>query len=508
MKLGRRLLGRQKIFTSVQEINRENLLEVLDKAFTAHEQNAREIQFLIEYERGHQPLPRPKTNRKEIDIKANSSLPNYIKRFKVGYNWGSPVMLIQRGDVEIHETDAPADDKGISGLNELLRNVENIGYLDTQMAEFIETGGIGHRMVDIKAPKEFEANDNGSLFHVYTLDSRYAFVVYFNGPGQRKMLGVTYSVTDGIKYFTCFTDSMRYDVSEGEIKAEIPNLLGMIPIVEYERAVDRTGCFERKIPEIDVLNSLQSDFANDSAQRSNEIWWGNDFDFKTDEQGNPIPPVNGQWLLTYSGEGLNPKVQPLSSTFAPASTLEAIAAQRKSILQDCFVPIQYESAGGGSSGTATDMSSGWSAAELDACQEQQMTERGKREELQLIIKAISFVDVKYLPADSPLRSVHASDIDFHFNRRKNYDLTNKANFVAQMLAKGFNGRHVIQAADIFPDNEQVWLDSKDMIEAIQKALIDNGQTDGDGDGQVGEDSGRIQADNSDQTGNSPIIGKI
>lgn len=507
MKLGRKLLGRAKIFTSAQVIDRNNILDVLGEAFKAHKENIDEMRFLIEYERGKQPLPRQKTNRTEIDIRANSSLPNYIKRFKIGYNWGSPVMLIQRGDVEIHETEARTDDKGISGLNEILRNIENIGYLDTQMAEFIEVCGIGHRMVDIKAPKEFVVNDNGSLFHIYTLDSLNAFVVYYNGPGQRKMLGVTYTVIDNVKHCTCFTDDARFEIVDDAIISEEPNFLGMIPIVEYERAVDRTGCFERKVPEIDVLNSLESDFANDSAQRTNEIWWGNDFDFKTDEAGNPIPPVNGQWLLTYSGEGLNPKIQPLSSTFAPASTLEAISSQRKSILQDCFVPIQYESSGGGSTGTATDMSSGWSAAELDACQEQQMTERGKREELQLILRAISFVPVEYLSADSPLRKVHAADVDFHFNRRKNYDLTNKANFVAQMLAKGFNGRHVIQAADIFPDNEQVWLDSRDMIEAIQKALVDNGQTGGGGDGQVGEDT-RLQADNSDQTENSPIIDSI
>ena len=43
-----------------------------------------------------------------------------------------------------------------------------------------------------------------------------------------------------------------------------------------------------------------------------------------------------------------------------------------------------------------------------------------------------------------------------------------------MLAKGLNGRHVLKEAEIFPDAEQVWLDSKEMIEAIQKSALPSG----------------------------------
>ena len=132
----RKLLGRAKIFTSESSITAENVLEVLDKAMSVHRQNVADIQFLIDYDRGKQALPRPKVNRKEIDIHANSSLPDYIKRFKKGYNWGSPIMLIQRGDMEMHETEARRDDRGIAALNELLKNVvavANNAHLPTAM---------------------------------------------------------------------------------------------------------------------------------------------------------------------------------------------------------------------------------------------------------------------------------------------------------------------------------------------------------------------------------------
>lgn len=95
----------------------------------------------------------------------------------------------------------------------------------------------------------------------------------------------------------------------------------------------------------------------------------------------------------------------------------------------------------------------------------------KREELKLILKAITFVPENVLPMGHPIRNVHITDVNFHFNRRRNYDLINKANFVAQMINLGFNGRHVLKEAEVFPDVEQVWNDSKEIVEAIQQSKI-------------------------------------
>ena len=50
--------------------------------------------------------------------------------------------------------------------------------------------------------------------------------------------------------------SQRFEIEAGKIVDIRANLLGMIPVVEYERAVDRTGCFERQIDLMDNLNSL------------------------------------------------------------------------------------------------------------------------------------------------------------------------------------------------------------------------------------------------------------
>lgn len=46
------LLGRQKIYTDVEKIDKNNVVDVLQKAYAKHRQNVLDIQYLIDYERG------------------------------------------------------------------------------------------------------------------------------------------------------------------------------------------------------------------------------------------------------------------------------------------------------------------------------------------------------------------------------------------------------------------------------------------------------------------------
>lgn len=493
------LEGRKKIFTDVKHIDRTNVVKVLQKAYGVHQENANDIQLLMFFEQGKQPLQRVKTIRPDIDIRVNSGLPNYIKKFKLGYHWGNPIMLIQRGDKELHGENGEDDDLGISALNEILKNGENIAYKDQQMGEFIEISGIGHRMV---WPRDFPENSNPkdeSLVNVFTLDSRFTFMVYHDGPGQKELMGVTYAKRKNRNVFTCFTEDAQFEISGEKILSETPNIMGGIPIVEYERTFDRTGCFERHIPAINALNILESDFTNDVAQRTQEIWWGDNVSF-TDEEGKESKPQSGDWVLTHSDSGSAAKIAPLSSTFQGDATLNAINSRRTTILQECYVPIQYESSGGGSTGVATDMASGWSAAELDALQEQQMTERGKRKELKLVLQAIKFVPERVLPSESPLRKVHVSDIELKFLRKKNSDMSIKANTFATLVSHGVHGRHAMEYIDAFTDTEQTWIDSKDGVEAYQKTIYEKNTNE-----NLNSNSA---SDTQNQTENSPIIDKV
>jgi hypothetical protein len=70
-----------------------------------------------------------------------------------------------------------------------------------------------------------------------------------------------------------------------------------------------------------------------------------------------------------------------------------------------------------------------------------------------------------------------------------------------MIKSGVNGRVAMQTVDLFPDVAQAWNDSREMIEKLQESLIKKEETST----QPAQSDKREMADNTDQTGNSPIL---
>lgn len=491
------LKGRRKIYTDEKEINSNNIIKVLSDAYSVHRKNQMEMQYLIDFEAGIQPLQRLKIVRPEINIEVTDNVANYVTEFKLAYFWGTPAMLIQRSDKDAHNTSADSDDAGISAMNEMLANGCSIGYKNQELGNFVEKVGIGYRLVDIKT--DF-SEEKEALVDICTLDPRFTFCIYSNSAKQKKLLGVTFRKIKGRIYYTCFTKQTRYEISQGKIKSATINPMESIPIVEYERAVDRTGCFERHLSDCTELNTLVSDFANLTAQQTQEIWWGNDVDFPIDPKTKkPIEVKSGQWVLTSTTpDGKTPQIKALSNAFDTNATLTAIDTRWRRILQKCKVPTQQDSEGGGSTGMAMDMSSGWSAAETEAVREEQMASKAQREELRLIIKALEFVPETILPEKAPIRDIHVGDINFHFSRRKNYDMSVKANALSTLIKTGVHGRHALKFIDGFEDTEATWNDSREMIESIQQAAAS---------GNAANEENRSDRQ-IDQLKTSPITGKV
>ena len=501
------LKGRKRIFTDAKEINEKNIFKVLQDAMLIHQQNAAQMLFLLNYEKGVQPLKREKVIRKEIDIEVCDNVANEVTDFKLGYNWGFPIMFGQRGNKDLNGNSPGEDDTGISLFNEMLED-EGMPSNDQELARYVEITGIGYQMVDIK--KDYEG---GAVFDCVTLNPLYTFIVYDSSPYHRPLMGVTFrTLNNGNTYYTCFTKERRYEIKNmaevvnGEQKdiwgfrsrSGEKNPLGMIPIVEFIRSHDRMGCFERQISDMDNLNILVSDFTNNVAQDTQEMWWGNDIEFPKDpETGETRKPVGGQWILSFSGEGKNPKVQPLVMQTQYDGILADIKYRRDVILQKCHVPLRSEP-GGGSTGTAMSMSSGWSDAEVDACREEQLIKKSKMRLAKVMLAAIAASPDT--PSDSPLLTLRVSDMLPKFTRNKTYDMATKCNAFATLISHGVYGRDALQVVDLFPDSNLVWENSKPLIEKYQESLWEK-QSASDK-----EPEKRNMSDLSDQIGNSPILG--
>lgn len=524
-------VGRKIIYTPYKEITSENIIPILQKAFDVFKGNADDCQYLIDYENGEQPLQRKESKKVMtwVDFECVDGIPTEVTDFWVGFGWGNPITLVQRGDSK-NET---ASD-GIAELNANYALTGNARDLQT-LAHYIEICGIAYTLVDIN--NEWQSEED-SYFTRDVLDPRCAFVVrssYYSD--HRIMIGVTFRMDDDETIFiTAYTKDYRYELkarkkneqelaynktestnkyitnydwSELEESGE-PNYLKRVPVVEWIRAVDRTGVFEKQIPAIDNLNLVLSDISNGIDQGIQSFFWTNDVELEqievTNEDGSKElitqKPGPGDWLHTYTGQnGTQPKIQPLTLDYHIDEMRNNYLSQRALILQKCHVPQRNDNSGG-STGLAMDSAAGWSDAENIASAQECITVECQMDEIAVVLAAIR--ESTDVPNDSPMRTLKKSDIEPCVRRPKTYDLATRVNSFAAILSKGGSLEDALAVAPIAPDPAQFISRSGEGIRKYQEANVWNtGETDTANVGETEEK--RPFADNSDQTSNSPLL---
>ncbi len=516
--------GRKKIYTDVTEITSKNVIDVLNKALIAHNHNVSQIQFLINFEKGLQPLQREKKVRKEIDIKSISNLAHQITEFWLGYFWGNHMAFVQKSDKHPKGSDPKDSDSAITLLNEMYE-AEDMERKDQLLAYYLEVCGTCCQLIDIKR----NVADGDAVFDLVTLDPKYSFVVYSSDAYEKPMMGVSFNENDaGSKIYTCITDDRVYIIKDavkivsGEKKqykheterSGEANPFSKINIIEFERATDRTGVFERQIDELNALNILESDLVNDVAQTTQANWWGNDIELERDKETNEIKGVQGgQWILTKSnGNGHKPDIKALVLNYDYAGVLQNIQAKHDGILERTFTPKQTEQSGGSTTG-ATSLSSGWTATEAVAKKQEATIRSGYRLRNQLALIAIHrSPDV---PADSPLQRLKNSDIDIRPIRQRSFDMATKINSMATMIQNMVHPRIAMEAIDFFPNLAEAIEDSLPNMLEYQKNILESKSTSGNvntpknpddaiKNQNVNPDVKRIQQDSADQVANSPL----
>lgn len=524
--------GRIKIYTDAKKITADNVIDVLSRAMIKHEQNRTQIRYLINFEKGDQPLMREKKVRKDIDIKSISNLAHQITEFWLGYFWGNHMAFVQKSDKHPKGSNPTDNDSAITLLNEMY-DAEDMESKDQLLAYYLEVCGTCCQLIDIKR----KPDDEDAVFDLVTLNPLYSFVVYSSDAYERPMMGVSYSEDEnGSRIFTCVTDDAIYEIRDmveivnGAKKKdgmklnalEIPiNPFGRVNIVEFERATDRTGVFERQLDELNALNILESDLCNDVAQTTQANWWGNDIELDKDDDGKVKGPQAGQWILTKTnGQGKQPNIKGLVLNYDYAGVLSNIQAKHDGILERTFTPKQTEQSGGSTTG-ATSLSSGWTATEAVACKQAAIVKRGFKERNRLALIAI-----KKSPStdpESPLLELKNSDIEIRPIRQKSYDMATKINSLATMVQNFVHPRVAMEAIDFFPNLAEAVEDSVPKMLEYQKVLLESKKSGGSQPGEnknddprqqqdadkalkekINPDVKRIMQDSSDQTGNSPL----
>ena len=267
--------GRKTIYIDPTDLSKdENVLAVLEQTMIEHLVNRDQMQYLIEYEKGNQPIfYRVKQIRENINIKAMANYAKLITDFKVGFEFGSPFMFVQRASDDYRKAAVNQDDKRIATLNEMCWEQGKAGK-DIQLAHDFKVTGLGYMLAYPKAEKE---EDEIAPFDLVVLNPLNTYCVYTNDAYRRKCMAVTYSFNafTQIKRCTVYTKDWIYTILGGRVIDKTPNILRKIPIVEFRNDNNKMSCFEAVIPLMDALNISNSDRCNDLAQYVQAILWLN-----------------------------------------------------------------------------------------------------------------------------------------------------------------------------------------------------------------------------------------
>ena len=511
------MTGRKILYTDVEEITYENVLDVVREVISDHEINAARFDYLIRYDAGEQEKIRVKTYRKDIDNWCVDNVANEAVEFWLGFDW-QPITLVQSDEAGEARQDVI---EGISLLNRGYR-AEKIKKKTQELGRFVEVGGLGYTFVYTNENWE----KGQSYFKVEALDPKSTFIIrssYYID--RRPMLGVTYRRDRyGNRFFTCYSKDRRYEIvnlqeiingtvvqqeetwQHGNRSGE-ENPLHLIPIIEWIRSYDRMGLFERQIQEMDNLNLLISDFTNDVDQNTQAIWHTNDVDFPTvkikQEDGTEVDvvrkPKDGEWMQTYTpADGKTPLVEALTIDYDYPGMLQNIITRRSLILQKMNVPQRNDNSGG-STGIAMSDATGWSAAEMAASKRQNIKEDCKMEEVEVVLAAIQ--NSRFIEPDNPLLNLTISDIQANTKRLKTYELTTKTNAICALLGHGFDLDDTLTIAPLFEDPNQVSVRSGEGVRRYQEANVFKEETE-----TAQKEEKRPFPDYSDQEQNSPSIG--
>ena len=444
------LYGRKVIYTDVEMVERENILEVLQKAIPIHQTNVTQINELYDYYKGKQAILQreDKTIRPDIDYRIPENRCKEVVDFKEGYAIGDPIQYNDR---------TGENQEAINQLNDIM-DYEGRNHVDESVVEWNLICGTSYKVAQVKE------NDDISPIEIAALDPRQTFVVYSSGFRHEPLLGVWF-VTDSENntYYHCYTPERFFKVENDEtIVEEQINGLGIIPIVEFPCNNSRIGAFESIIRLQDALNLVDSDRVNAIAEFVQSLIVATNCNFEEDVTAEDIMK-SGIVRLT-SSDGMHQDLKLLTQELDQASTQTLKDDIYSSILTICAMPNRNGGSSTSDTGIAVVYRDGWSAAET---WQKKYEVVYKRSERQFLNVCCSVFDTTWGPTLRP------SDIEIKFTRKNYENIYQKAQVLDLMLKnEKIAPRLAFIYSNIFPDPEEAYKESEPYI---QSALAQTNQ---------------------------------
>lgn len=469
------LFGRRDIFTAVDDLNEENVLDEVNSALTFHLQNVWEEEYLYWYRRGLQPvLNRTKERNDFVLNKVVMNHAEEIVTFKNGYFLMQPAFYVSRRNGVKTKVDK---------LNEYLYR-SGKQSADNIIADWFHTVG--------KAALYVEPNDDMDVpIKAYALDPRSAFVVYSLRPGKKPVFAVNMVINEDDINVDVFTRDrifrLRgavtgrkttpypiYNAIANSLESIEENRLRHIPIIEYRYNSVNMAAFEGAISILDEINNIQSNRCDGVEQFIQSIAVAVNCQFDEDTTANDIRKA-GMIALKSIGEN-KADFRILSEELNQDQTQTLVDDLYDKVLLISAMPMTARKGAGSydSTGRAAIFNNGWEQAAASA----RATEERFNESNALFDEIL--VDVLRTKG---LLDIKLTDFELQLVRNETANVQSKAQALQTMLAAGMapelafakSGISNDPVSDVKQSEKYLKLIWGDPNEAIKSEESGNGQ---------------------------------
>ena len=411
--------GRHKIILEYDEVTKDNVVEVLQKAIPWHTRNVKDCEYLIKYFLGDQDILRrqsPATSNINNQVVVNYALP--ITREIIGYTFGNPIEFVQK-DV--------AKRTDVETLTDVYDHIG--GYLkDTITATYASICGVGYQ---ITLPSDKISMDfvPEIPFTVEALHPCNTFCVFSNQVGNPQIMScnIIHTENNGDIYI-CYTDTEVFTVGNHfkSVEAE-PNVIGLNPITMFENSIFMTGDWEQAISVMNASNIVASDSLNDieGTIRSLLIVLGAEFE----EDSTELSDIKQKRLLTLaSPNGTNVDAKFISPQI-DSSSIENIREYLERARNVITGIPDRQTASGGDTGTAVLNRNGWTDIEIVARLKELFFKNAKRKQMNVAVRILQLLGL-VSPDMNPM------NINITIGRHTTDNLQTKTQAFSTLVATG------------------------------------------------------------------------
>lgn len=443
------LFGRTKLYTSYEEINEKNIIEVMSLLNGDFYKNKGQIEYLYNYYKGKQEI----LNReKEINFWINNKLVENRFRevvdFHTRYVTGDPIKYSANDQDFATEVDI---------LNDFCR-LEGKETEDYNLIKWYNICGTGFRMI---LPKREEGLLE-SPFFITTLDPRTAGVAYTTKvPHVPKLCWYVTTDTNGEQTWTVYaknpTGNLYFEIKNNQVLKTAPYPLSELPIIEYPYGEERMSCAEVVMPLCDCINNLQSNRIDGVEQMIQSLLVLTNCKLPDDWTANTIKEMGLIELV--SNENNRATVDQISTKLDQSNTQTLKEDLLNAIRTIASLPNTSENSSGGDNGLAVVYRNGWENAYESGMGDQKNIDRPEYMAIKLMLEICEATGKLRVP-------IRAINIDY---TRQHYEnIATKSQVLIAMLNNDkIHPKTAFEASGLFYDPNKKYLEGQEWFRSQQ-----------------------------------------